>query len=231
VQSVCSFQSLDAALLRPLLQALWGLGYLLDIITSGFACREGFAKLFQLSKWGVRMRIILFVLLTFGAVASNAAPLTWTIENAVLTSQFGATGTMSGSFGYDSGTNTYSDVAISVSGFYDLGVPEDIYVWNGTYSDISLGTALQLNSQKPSPNPEQPVYLTLDFSSVLTGTGGTVAINSGVVLTNALYISDPPYAVVLGDGATVSAVPVPAAVWLFGSALLSIGWRRRGSAP
>jgi hypothetical protein len=164
--------------------------------------------------------------------AAHAASLTWTIENATLTSQLtGDTGTMSGSFGYDADTNTYSNFVISVTGFINTGVPEDIYVWRGIYSDVLPGTALQLNSEKGSPNPLQPVYLTLDFSSALTGTGGIVAINSGIVLTNALYNNDPPYAAILGEGATVSAVPVPAAVWLFGSALLSIGWLRRKSAP
>ena len=167
------------------------------------------------------------IVLAGSAGLATAAPLTWTIHEASLTSTFVAMGTMSGSFDYDADTNVYSNLNITVNGFYDLAYPEDIYVWNGSYTTALPGTALQLNSQKPSPNPAEPVYLNLDFASALTGAGGTVSINTGTVLTNALYNNNPPYTATLGAGATVSAVPAPAAVWLFGSALAGLAWLRR----
>jgi hypothetical protein len=36
---------------------------------------------------------------------------------------------------------------------------------------------------------------------------------------------------VIASGTTVSAVPIPAAVWLFGSALAGLGWLRRDRQP
>jgi hypothetical protein len=65
-------------------------------------------------------------------------------------------------------------------------------------------------------------YLSLKFGSSLTNVGGVISISSGSV-----YVPDPGYGLILDPGATVSAVPVPAAVWLFGSALAGLGWFRR----
>lgn len=70
------------------------------------------------------------------------------------------------------------------------------------------------------------VDLNLSIAGPLTNAGGSVLITSGAELSS----SGAPYWGV-GQRSIVSgaltAVPVPAAVWLFGSALAGLGWMRR----
>ena len=70
--------------------------------------------------------------------------------------------------------------------------------------------------------------LFLHFTSLLTNTGGTrdiVAIVENICLDTACLQTDVARAEFTG---TVSAIPIPASVWLFGSGLLGlIGIARR----
>jgi hypothetical protein len=69
-----------------------------------------------------------------------------------------------------------------------------------------------------------------DFATTTGGSSTAVIFDGSWVDLTAVDISFVPgdgFEVSFIDNVTVSAVPVPAAVWLFGSALAGLGWVRR----
>jgi hypothetical protein len=72
-----------------------------------------------------------------------------------------------------------------------------------------------------------------DFATTTGGSSTAVIFDGSRVDLTAVDISFVPgdgFEVSLIDNVTVSAVPVPAAVWLFGSGLAGLGWLRRKQA-
>jgi len=155
-----------------------------------------------------------------------AAPVTWTLDNVTFYPGGGPDGgTISGTFVYDATLDVYSDVALSISGFATDGPVE-----HGSGSANELNASMDLAHSPWLELTPPDVYLR--FSSALTNAGGTVAIVPGVVGSSGSWIeqcNSYTYDCFGSDivSGTVSAVPVPAAVWLFGSALAGLGWLRR----
>jgi hypothetical protein len=68
---------------------------------------------------------------------------------------------------------------------------------------------------------DAPVQVSLFYSDVLTDSGGDFSLEFNSQISGFLAQDDGALT------GTVSAVPIPAAVWLFGSALAGLGWMRR----
>jgi len=160
--------------------------------------------------------IVLTIVAFFASASICAMPVEWNVDALV----FDDGGTGSGTFTYDADTNTYSDIDIVTtagSGFS-----------GASYIDVNIVAGVSADSFVAMiyPLAGLPV-LQLSFAAPLTGAGGIVAIDG--------YAES-----ICGDGCEypagdyryissgqVSAVPIPAAVWLFGSALAGLGWLRR----
>lgn len=167
---------------------------------------------------GEDMRQLTFAVVAMLSHAAYAAPVVWTIEDAAI----------NGGFTYDAATNTYSDVYIS-SVFYEFISYSDSYL-----PPFVLENGL-LDGNTSTSLGAYTIYdfygnflLQLNFATALTNAGGEVSLLP--TSSEAEYGAfGGPYEYFFTSG-TVSAVPVPAAVWLFGSALAGLGWIRRKQA-
>jgi len=151
----------------------------------------------------------------------QAAPVTWTLNDV----GFDDGEILEGSFTFDADTNSYSNVYIyssdySYAGYSDTALPPFV-IWNSIYSSSNenyLGgeTAYDFVGL---------FILDLRFDSALTNAGGSVSLlpTSYEGLYQGEFVAFER-AVVSG---TLSAVPIPAPAWLFGSALAGLGWMRR----
>jgi len=156
-----------------------------------------------------------------------AIPVTWTLDNVNLND--GATAT--GSFIYDADTGVLSSVniittertdpdAIDYLGSYDgTTFAADCVAepWKCEQLDMSDPTRLQFNNFQGS-------YLSLVIAGELTNFGGTFSLSGGEIDEGG---SNKTRMISSGSIVGANAVPVPAAVWLFGSALAGLGWVRR----
>ena len=184
------------------------------------------------------MRTFIIALFTFFSMSAYSAPLTWVIEDAV----FDDSTTMTGQFDYDAATNTYSNISIQT---YAYDLPWGNGEFSGTVDVTPEYDGLWQAPTTFCPDAGQSstcLYLNLFygngydtefgllFSSALTGAGGNINFLSS---THEIF-----YEVCSGCqgfsrnlvAGQVSAVPVPAAIWLFGSALAGLGWLRKKQA-
>lgn len=163
------------------------------------------------------LRNINLVLLAFFASANvNAAPVEWTIDSLV----FDDGGSGSGSFTYDADTNFYSNIDIvTTSGTSFGGAAYDVVNDFAPNSSDFLVAIIVPFSGAPA--------LQLGFATQLTNVGGVVTIDYAVESQcgDGCEIPVSDYRSI--SSGQISAVPVPAAVWLFGSALAGLGWLRR----
>lgn len=188
-------------------------------------------------------------LLAFGLTA-HAAPVTWVLNDVTFASGEVSgpgpyDGVATGSFTYDADTNTYSNVNITTTGSGIWGTDNcGDSVLCGTYIRATnlyaplTSTSLQITPTASDPVDSTGYYgISFKFDSALTNAGGTVQLlTSGG--TDGEGICKNPDCLPEGaagvtafrgfSGGSVSAVPVPAAVWLFGSALIGlVGIRRK----
>lgn len=180
-----------------------------------------------------------------------AIPVTWTLNDVTLAetisggTYYGAT--VTGSFTYDADTNTYSNVSVLTGPGYPI-----VAIWYGdlyteTLSPNGFNPVLSASSDNLTINSggfgsvfcgfafcESNLYLL--FASSLTNAGGTV----NLVVPGINTVGSREDLLFSGGGGIVStrfitsgllvgvaAVPVPAAVWLFGSALAGLSWISR----
>ena len=178
------------------------------------------------------MKKLLFFFSLAMCGVSQAAPVVWTFENV----RFEDGGVLQGSFTYDADTFSVSSVDFrttarigSFSGSsYDLCV---------TYCDIAVelfpgGQALAFGNTALEPDgPPNAVRFLAVFDSFLTNAGGRVDLRPGTC-----FLSCEAYLQNNGTSAfrptrsgylVGEVVPVPAAVWLFGSALAALSGMRR----
>jgi hypothetical protein len=181
-----------------------------------------------------------FLALSFISTQVLATPVKWTID-AIITPAFGSpTGPapVTGSFTFDVFDNSFSDINI-VIGAYTINenvAPRRLpsaralqHVYTGELQEIIPGGkfGIRLISLVTFDEIDEPILIRpgeyyesemlLRFGGELTNNGGTFSVTG----TEAI-----PYASSVISG-SISAVPVPAALWLFGSALAGLGWLRR----
>ncbi len=160
----------------------------------------------------------LAALLSLSTMTVQAATVEWTLNNVAFMD--GSTAT--GSFTFDVDTNTYDGTNVSVScaaicapQFTTINV---IYMngdatgtnWKGSGAGTGIWNEVRFN---------------VGYESMLSNSGGEITLSNGGIVSAGGSSS-------LWSGGSISAspVPVPAAAWLFGSALGLLGWVRRRAA-
>jgi hypothetical protein len=176
----------------------------------------------------------------FFTASAHAYNLTWTINDHV----FDDGHYLTGSFDYDADIGVFSNINITSHSEFDF-----------TYTDSNVNPVQYYDGT----NPTDPIYpygsfvvlanvpdelhkISFTLSGQLTNNGGTISLvddpygtsedvcfDDGDPRTDCFTPGETHYAGAFGTG-TISAVPVPAAVWLFGSALAGLGWFRRRTA-
>jgi hypothetical protein len=158
-------------------------------------------------------RAVLAVIAFFASVVANAMPVEWTIDSLV----FDDGGKGSGTFTYDADTNSYSaiEMIVTTAGTDFAGAS---YTW-------VVGNSTGLLA-RVAPLEGLPA-LELTFAASLTDAGGVIAIVGAGEFRCGPECSYPVSTLRGISSGQISAVPIPAAVWLFGSALAGLGWLRR----
>jgi hypothetical protein len=152
------------------------------------------------------VRCSVLIALCHWSVAAHAAPVVWTLENVL----FDSGPALSGTFIFDADTGEYSNLDVTGS----FGNLEAYNPYSGP-----------ANLHATVPGFEPQFLLILDFSGSLTNAGGTYQV-SGYEFEGTTVWGGQTFIRDIVSG-TVTAVPIPAAVWLFGSALAGLGWMRR----
>lgn len=177
-------------------------------------------------------KLSLFACLLCCAVSLHAAPITWVLED--VTFEDGAIAT--GSFVFDADSNSVLDWNIGVSGG-DVWVFPDFSYTPATITAIGVfqagaGQSLQffVDGNAPGGTPESRL-LSLTTDTALTNAGGSVSLLSQVSTPDGMFESVEcyncnPFRLIVSG--TLTAIPLPAAFWLFGSGLIGlIGLARR----
>ena len=184
------------------------------------------------------------------SIASHAAPITWQLNDVTFASNQTEgvgpfDGTATGSFTYDAGTNTYSNVNITTtgSGYWGTDNCGDSILCGPYIRATDLYSTLSATSLQATPTSSDPTNAIgyygismLFVGSGLTDAGGTVNLytaggtdGEGICATVGC---DPTGASAVSafrgfSGGSVSAVPLPAAAWLFISAIAGLAGAKR----
>jgi hypothetical protein len=184
------------------------------------------AKLQKKPVRSVAMRNLFLVSMFLCSASAYATPVTWTLENVT----FDDGGTAFGSYTYDAAANTFSSISITTTGT------------GGIFSGTFYEDACNVSSCHPDLQGLQVVFerlfaaddienlFALRFEGPMTNSGGTLDLKVGPDCSVGSCEADfilRSRTVVSGS---VSAVPVPAAVWLFCSALAGLSCFRRKKA-
>jgi hypothetical protein len=172
-------------------------------------------------------KIILMLVLSMLSLGVNAAQVTWTLSGYV----FNDGGTANGTFVVDSITGVVSEVNIYTTvgtGFvgdvYDsiggAGVP-----WELGEGEGEGAITLEFYTDNfPGQTDETAFVLLLDSVSFFP------LYSLEVICLSESPCSGSNYYLRDSFTGSISAVPIPAAVWLFGSGLGLLGWMRRKPA-
>lgn len=98
-----------------------------------------------------------------------------------------------------------------------------------TISDHPRGTSAQLRWDAVSVVPEQLYYFDFDVPDLLLGTSFQNSYTRGEIINSPSPNAKDFFFTTYSDS-EFSAVPIPAAAWLFGSALLGLGMVKRRKA-
>jgi len=147
------------------------------------------------------------------------ADILWNINGSGLTA-----GTISGSFAYNQITTAIYNVSLNASGFgagFDTSIsgvnPSSEFVSPPAYGNFVVNVPGSVFGVQ-IPNAQAFFF---NFMGDLSSTGPINLINFTSQITGGNNFSTVPFSGTFTQG-TVSSVPVPATVWLFGSALTGL---------
>lgn len=177
------------------------------------------------------MRHAIAVTLLLVAGAGHAAPLTWSLTGVEFDDGASATGT----FVFDADTNSISDINITVTGgTSDISGYGTLSADPFTYAQSAGGSATSLwvldwdGGAAGCPDSDCQRNFVVDaYESPLTNAALGTYVGFDLSQTSLEGLSNNSGSVVrhvISGGLT--AVPVPAAVWLFASALAGMSWLR-----
>jgi hypothetical protein len=164
---------------------------------------------------------------------ANAIPVSWELQNWL----FNDGGSASGSFVFDADANAFSAISItttagSLQPGASYGVPNPFSPGGGSFG-LGLIEAV-VPDLTGAPN------LYAELLQDLTNSGGVIAVNlngfslestCGLPNCSLIAVGGAERRFLSGSVASVSPVPVPAAVWLFGTALIGlVGFGKRKKA-
>lgn len=201
------------------------------------------------------MKKLITLMLLLGCGSVSAVPVHWTLNNVVLEHQNTLGGSseiryfnVTGSFVYNADTNEYSDISVTTDPSTFPPLTSD--VWPGqTYTGDNFhydATSSFYSGPLTSANSEGITLaasfyngalfwlqngLRLSYESPLTNAGGSVALAldgaSFERLNGEIAGCCLDHRYVVSGSLNGTVVPIPAAVWLFGSSLGLLGWIRR----
>lgn len=179
--------------------------------------------------------MLIFPLLLSVVGSAQAAPVTWNFDSVVVEQlqPVVAHANLTGSFTYDADTNVYSDILIQsgLGPYFGTTYTESAYTsWKASAIESPSSNGVIFNVYASGLDcPDYCDYsLTLSFGSALTNSGGAISLGGNEVLAGPTWGLLGERYIISGS---VSAVPVPAAVWLFASALAGLGWLKRRQKP
>jgi hypothetical protein len=172
---------------------------------------------------------LFFVSLAITPVAV-AMPVAWTLNNV----NFADGGTATGSFSYDADLNAYSAVSITTT----PGSAFSGWTYGGQAIDQPQTASQLIATTSNALTQPNSVLFALRFDAPLANAGGVRNLLAGaqlippqgsyeVVCAVAGACAAPAARLLLSGNITAQVIPVPAAMWLFGSALGVMGWMRR----
>jgi len=160
---------------------------------------------------------------SLAASASQAAPVNYEFASGT-TFTLAGPATISGTFTFDNVTNQLSSQNITVGGTSGFAS-----TYNFQYQPWNGATTLGIMAAANSASSNTFAMLLLQFSSALDGSLGLKALSNvaGYNLVNTNYFNPTGLA---GGVQVVSAVPLPAALPLYGAGIAVMGfmgWRRK----
>jgi len=169
-----------------------------------------------------KLSVSIFAALIFFSSVAQAASITWTINGPITIVTGDLRAVITGSFDFDADTNSFSNVSLSL---VDDSFPGTIYDISNAWSAVTAGSdssSIATNATAPAGSYWDSSNIDLFLFAPLTNAGGNI-------ITSASVFVDGTKRPGVGYG-SISAVPVPTAVWLFGSALAGLGWFGRRQA-
>jgi hypothetical protein len=164
---------------------------------------------------------IYFVALFLISAAVNAASVKWELTDVV----FDDGGTASGSFTYDADSNVYSNISIVTTLGSIHGGAE--YQFLNPFFEPREDRLLVVE-QETAESGSYAFNLLFDESLIYKITGDEVGFgNANEALCSLLCNGIVAPVRRVSSGVVTAVTPIPAAAWLFGSALAGLGWLRR----
>ena len=159
------------------------------------------------------MRFLIGTLLFAISAAALAAPVEWTLQDV----QFEDGGTAYGSFTFDADLDQFTNVNIATtSGTMFSGLEYDDCHWFFGCNESAIIVGIESDDNQ---------WFGFALDSPLTNAGGTRQLVIAPCQASCEFVDTGVVRNVVSG--SVSAVPIPAAVWLFGSALTGLGWMKR----